>query len=99
MATEGAEPKANGFIVLYDRGGWVSGPSIDMDKSPDIDELTALRRLRIGFPQFAISREVVRDRGIRFTAFGHAGTHPHTVITDDLLELAEALASAEKDNW
>jgi hypothetical protein len=70
-----------------------------MEWAERIEELAAPHRLRLGFPEFAISREVVGYRGVRFTAFGHAGTHPHTIITDDLRELAEALASAERDHW
>jgi hypothetical protein len=66
----------------------------DSGKPPEVEELVALYRLRMGYPQFAISREAVRGRGVRFRAFGHSDTHPHTVITADLRELVEALAGA-----
>lgn len=51
-----------------------------------------LRQVRRQFPQFAIWREVSLDRCRYIARALDLGTNPHTVITDDLAELRDALS-------
>lgn len=67
--------------VRYDVGGWLSGSMISEDR--------ILRQLQERFPDYQIGREVGRAR---YFAYGSLGCHPHTLITDDLGELAAELA-------
>jgi hypothetical protein len=57
-------------------------------------EADELARLRVALPAFRIWREDACGR-VRYIARSqHAGLNPHTVVTDDLDELREALANA-----
>jgi hypothetical protein len=59
---------------------------------PDHDELAALAA---GFPAFRLSRTTAYDR-TRYTAEARSlDTHPHTVVTADLAELAAALTTGQ----
>jgi hypothetical protein len=60
---------------------------------PDLDELALIAA---GFPAFHLWHGHIYDR-TRYIAQGHnLDTHPHTVVTGDLGELAAALAAGQQ---
>jgi hypothetical protein len=63
----------------------------DLPAPPDPDELALIAA---GFPGFWVWRQTVLDR-TRYVALGRdLNTHPHTVVTSDLEELAATLAAS-----
>jgi hypothetical protein len=73
----------------------VTAPSGAPDPSaqPDPDELALIAAC---FPGFWVWRQTVIDR-TRYVALGRdLNTHPHTVVTSDLEELAATLAASRR---
>jgi hypothetical protein len=75
--------------IRFDTGGWLSGPMLDVE-GPTMAERIQLRWLRQQHPDFQIGITLFANR-LMFFAYGDHTTSPHTVITDDLGELVEAL--------
>jgi hypothetical protein len=64
---------------------------------PSKAELAELARLRERFRRHRIFRDVTRERGVRYTAYGATvNVRPHTIITDDLAELRHGLEQAAR---
>jgi hypothetical protein len=59
---------------------------------PSAADQDEILRLRARFPGHQIFYVVSSDRGVRYLALGAVlGVRPHTIITDDLAELAQEL--------
>jgi hypothetical protein len=62
--------------------------------APAIPEPDPLPALCAEFPEFRIWREITCDRLLYYSRSRHWRTNPHTVITDDIDELAATLRKA-----
>jgi hypothetical protein len=67
----------------------ISAPGCPEAMPPD-----PLPALCAEFPGFRIWREITGDRTRYIARSLHAGTNPHTVVTDDLGELRDVLRAA-----
>jgi hypothetical protein len=71
-------------------------PSGTPAPEPSAADDEALMTMQHDFPRHRIWREIIPGRTIYIARAQHPAAHPHTVVTGNLRELHDALASASQ---